>query len=403
MVTTGGQEKHLASMQGISVRLESWPDARPFALFLSHDVDQIYDRELFRVLGDINHLRRMWLSTEPGSPVPCIKRVARALLRPKDPGNDIESILSIERAGGFRSTFFLLEDEVLNRLGGRYRYMDSATRHIAKSIEHCTCEIAVHGAYHNFNNSEAYKAQARSFYEAFGRKPNGIRNHELRHDGFETWRAQRQAGFGYDASFGFNDQIGVRDGKIHPFFPLDGDEEGRRDFVVLPMTIMDSAIFRVMRLPAAGALAACQHVVAQAKATKGLLCLNWHNNYFKEEEYEYWQDTYETLLSGLAEQRPWNATGEEIADWWRRRNQVRLDTEHRSDGHLIVYVHCGLVIEGLVVAIGLPESGMVLGVDGAGEAIRVSSESVEVRIPRLSPEEDTRVTLSLSSIGNRAG
>ena len=44
-----------------------WPNAAPFALFLSHDIDQIYDRELFRLLADINHVRRRFSSEETGN------------------------------------------------------------------------------------------------------------------------------------------------------------------------------------------------------------------------------------------------------------------------------------------------------------------------------------------------
>ena len=39
-------------------RKAKWPGAAEFAAILSHDIDQIHDRELFRWLGDINHLRR---------------------------------------------------------------------------------------------------------------------------------------------------------------------------------------------------------------------------------------------------------------------------------------------------------------------------------------------------------
>jgi len=316
----------VAIARDAEAHIAPWPGGAPFALFFSHDIDQIYDREFFRLLGDMNHLRRVWLHGEPGNTLPCLKRVARAILRPIEAGRDVETILSIERACGFRSTFFLLEDQVFNRLGGRYRYSDPATKRIARSIENSGCEIAVHGAYHNFNDPKAYRAQARSFREAFGRESRGIRNHYLRHDGIETWKAQYEAGFQYDASFGSNEGIGIRAGMIYPFFPFENDQEKKRNFVVLPMTIMDCVLFRKLRLSTGEALALCQRIAEQVKSAGGILCLNWHNTYFEEEEYRSWQDVYENLVGWLADQRPWNATGAEIADWWMSASAVRART-----------------------------------------------------------------------------
>jgi len=55
----------------------NWPDNRPFALFLSHDIDQIHDRELFRILADINHIRRIWIQGEKGSAPLAMRRLVR--------------------------------------------------------------------------------------------------------------------------------------------------------------------------------------------------------------------------------------------------------------------------------------------------------------------------------------
>jgi peptidoglycan/xylan/chitin deacetylase (PgdA/CDA1 family) len=312
-----GELRSLGDQQReIDVQIAPWPGGAPFALFLSHDIDQIYDRGFFRFLGDVNHLWHVLFRSAPGAAGQCAKRIARAFLRPRAPGRDVETILEIERRFGFRSTFFLLEDRTFNRLGGRYCYADAATRRIAGRIVDAGCEIAMHGAYHNFNDPEAYRAQARSFREAFGRESRGIRNHYLRHDGIETWKAQREAGFSYDATYGYNDRIGVRDGRSHPFFPFEHGVRADRGFVVLPMTIMDCTLFWYLRLPASEALALCQRAAEQIIAAGGLLCLNWHNNYFHEEEFKDWQDVYMSLMGWLADQHPWNATGEEIAEWW---------------------------------------------------------------------------------------
>ncbi|MFV1995765.1 MAG: hypothetical protein ACC661_10040, partial [Verrucomicrobiales bacterium] len=132
-----------------------------------------------------------------------------------------------------------------------------------------------------------------------------------------TWRAQLEAGFSYDASFGFTDRAGVRDGRFHPFFVSVGGRGPAADFVVLPLTIMDTVLFRRLRLSQADALELCKTIVLEVESCGGLLSLLWHNDCFNDPEYTEWQDVYCELLSWLAVRRPWNATGEEIASWWR--------------------------------------------------------------------------------------
>lgn len=298
-----------------------WPNNSKFALLLSHDVDELYSRELFRILGDINHLRRIWAEGEPGRAVACIKRIARALIKPRPPGEDINTILAIERMHGYRSTFFLLEDETFNRYGGRYRYADPIVRRIVENIRTANCEIAVHGAYHNGNSATRYRQQARSFATAFGESSKGIRNHYLRHDGLITWQAQHIAGYEYDASFGNNEMAGIKEMIAHPFHPLNG-----HSFVVLPMTIMDSSIFRRMRLSENEAMSLCRKIADEVADRNGLLCLSWHNNFFGDPEYDYWQRCYEMLLEILSERRPYCATGIEIARWWREEGGKRMNT-----------------------------------------------------------------------------
>ena len=73
-----------------------WPDKYPFALFLSHDIDQIHDRELFRILADLNHIRRILIQGEEGSVLLAIWRLLRALFVPKPADKDFKTILEIE-------------------------------------------------------------------------------------------------------------------------------------------------------------------------------------------------------------------------------------------------------------------------------------------------------------------
>ncbi|MBN2108831.1 MAG: hypothetical protein JW832_15500, partial [Deltaproteobacteria bacterium] len=56
---SGQQEARQGICASRGTDAPGWPGGAEFALFLSHDVDQVHDRGLYRTLADINHLRRV--------------------------------------------------------------------------------------------------------------------------------------------------------------------------------------------------------------------------------------------------------------------------------------------------------------------------------------------------------
>ncbi len=331
--------------------LARWPNNAPFALFLSHDIDQIYDRELFRVLADVNHLRRIFTQGETGSAPLAARRVARALFQPKRTLADFETILALGGRHGFRSTFFVLHDRYLARQGARFSFADRAIREIGRMILAAGGELGVHGGYYRFNNAALYRASREALAEAFGVQAVGIRNHLLRFSYPETWRAQAAAGFEYDATYGWNHLLGPRSGLAFPFLTYDRPNQRVLDLLELPLTVMDGTLFRHLGLEGARALEAAWAVVERTAKAGGLVTLLWHGNYFNEREYWDWQMVYEELLSRLATMKPWCATGAEINRWWRARTAVRLASPVRVGDHWRVSLCAGAAIEGLAVCV----------------------------------------------------
>jgi peptidoglycan/xylan/chitin deacetylase (PgdA/CDA1 family) len=242
--------------------------------------------------------------------------MVRSLFHPKDCRRQFNRILEIEAAWGWRSTFFFLEGNRWSRYGSRYLLNDARIQEIAAMIKRSGCEIGVHGGYHDLNHAPGYRRSADRIEAAFKTRPIGIRNHMLRHDGIETWKAQERAGFVYDATFGYNDRVGFREGKMLPFRPCTPANVEGGKLLVLPLAAMDSAIFRSMRIRKEGALSVLRSLLDEVESVGGLLSVLWHNNYFDEPEYAEWEETYEAFLAMAAERRPWCATGAEIASHW---------------------------------------------------------------------------------------
>ncbi|MDY0148744.1 MAG: polysaccharide deacetylase family protein [Kiritimatiellia bacterium] len=307
-----------------------WPGGAKFALFLSHDIDKIFDRELFYSLAALNRIRRLLLRGEGRRACLAGRRLARALFAPKPPELDFQTILDIEARHGFHSTFFVLHDRRWRRRGARYDIQAPALRRITTMITEAGGEIGLHGGVYRFNQAAAYRESRDALRTALGVAPIGIRNHFLLFSGVETWVAQDAAGFQYDSSFGYSDRIGPRDGRMIPFFAEDPAHGGKMKILELPLTVMDVALFRdgtTGEMALERAWAAIEPVIEAG----GLVTLLWHNDYFNEPEYRDWQWTYEQLLARLAQQQPWCVTGSEINDWWRSRSEVRaLDKRGNS-------------------------------------------------------------------------
>jgi peptidoglycan/xylan/chitin deacetylase (PgdA/CDA1 family) len=275
---------------------------------------------MWRVLADVNHARRVLLAGERGSLALASRRIGRALLRPKHSVKDFQTILDIEARYGFRSTFFVLHDRYWARQGARFRISDPDIHAIADLIKDRGCEIGLHGGYYRFNDPGAYRESREVLEEAFCVEVTGIRNHLLRFSGEDTWNAQLEAGFSYDATFGDQTRPGPRDGCDRPFWAIEPAEPSHRGLIELPLTVMDGSLFRYHRLGGEEALEAAWQTISVVVESGGLVTLLWHGNYFNEPEYWDWQWVYEELVHRLAALNPWCATGGEIDWWWRTRN-----------------------------------------------------------------------------------
>ena len=345
------QSKTTAAPSVPLARLCHWPEGRPFALFLSHDVDQIHDREPFRVLADANHIRRRLTSDEPGSMGLAGLRLAGSIFQPQPAQKDFETLLAIEGRHGFRSTFFLRRDKSRARQGRRYSLQCREIQKVGRMILDAGSELGIHGGYYHFNDAKLYRESLEAMESAFGVRPCGIRNHLLHFSYPETWRAQAAAKFAYDATYGLSGELGPRGGWPFPFQTCDANTGEFLNLLELPMTVMDATLFRHLRLGGEAALEKAWQAVAGVIGVGGLVSLLWYNNYFNEPEYWDWQMVYEELLNRLAPLKPWCATGAEINAWWRAKAAVAIRTSSGADGIIKIEIHSPQAIKDLVLEI----------------------------------------------------
>src|SRR5262249_35983330 len=144
----------------------------------------------------------------------------------------------------------------------------------------------------------------------------GIRMHWLLQDE-NTPRVLEQAGYLYDSTSGYNDDIGYRAGTHQVFRPLDC-----RTLLEMPMHIQDGALFYAgkLALPEAEAWRRCQDMIANTEQSGGVLTVLWHDRSLGPERH--WGDFYERLVVELKRRGAWFANARDVVDWFRARRAV---------------------------------------------------------------------------------
>ena len=202
--------------------------------------------------------------------------------------------MEIEDKLGLRSTFYFLNETYPFhpwklrswRLAlGYYDMLDPSIQRVIRDLDGHGWEIGLHGSYLSFRDVNLLKKEKAALESIVGHRVLGIRQHYLNLD-HDTWARQAEAGFLYDASFGFTDDIGFKDNRFQPFMPLPNQR-----FYVMPLAIMDGCVIR-RKNPLADAL----KVVDLAKDQGACLVLNWHQERFNEREFPGWLDLYVRLI-----------------------------------------------------------------------------------------------------------
>ncbi len=327
-VTADAMTAALASVREPLLQKWFWPEAAPFAVFLSHDVDEVRWSWRRRLFMGIRHPRtlaggntRYW---------------------------NFDQALSMERRFSVPSSWYFVAD------GEHRRDPPYALRDVAPMMRELAkkgAEVGVHGSFLSYNDGVRLARERAAVAEVLGRPIPGLRQHFLNFEPNVTWRLQEEAGFAYDTSFALNDTSGFRAGMCHPFRPPG------REILELPLIVMDGQLFWHERLALSQAIEACERLAGEVAARGGLLTLNWHQHTYDALSFPGWWDVYAHLLPWLAERTSLFLTGEQVWRWWTAREAVSVVPARGRSGKLAWEVRSPVDIQGL--------SLRVLGVPGA--------------------------------------
>jgi len=239
----------------------------------------------------------------------------------EEPYWNFERIMEIENKYGVKSTFFFLhETKSIDLLQpknwalslGRYNFFhDEKISEIIQRLHDNGWEIGLHGSYDSYKNKDMLAQEKKLLEDVVGDEIVGIRQHYLNLEIPQTWKIQEEVGFKYDASFGSNYEIGFREGKYLPFHPFNDS------FLVIPLTIMDSALFRNSK-SIEEAWVKCEDLINQAEKRGALLTVVWHQRVFNEKEFPGWSKVYKKVIQECIRRDAWVTKAMDIWRWYNK-------------------------------------------------------------------------------------
>ncbi len=255
------------------------------SVFLSHDIDVVYGA---------------WL--QDGKSAILQGRVYGALRESVNhllghPGwFNFEEIAMEELKHGFSSTFFWIPVKGPEKGVGMNADYSLNDPKLSKVIS----ELEEHGFSHGIHKSIAPFKLADEL-KKLDFKVGANRYHYLKFSFEQLIEEMEGSGLKMDASLGYAEVPGYRNGYSLPFVPYHIKERRPSTFVEVPLCIMDGTFSKYLKLDAKEAKARILKMV-EALPDRSVVSILWHNSHFTDYKYRGYGRLYSELLSYLHKQ-----------------------------------------------------------------------------------------------------
>ena len=310
-----------------------WPDGKPFAVCLTHDVDAVslyslkQSMRARRLQFEKEHLTRKRVKFLLGFGANLAASLKRSWER--DPLHCYERWLEAEKEVSAHSTFFFWPG--WSSIGKRhttdcsYELFDSvefesqevSAGEMIQEIDRRGWEVGLHPSWYSFNSLEELKRQKNALENVVHHELVSVRQHCLHYDIRNTPRIHAAAGFKYDSTLGFNDNVGFRFGTCYPWFLYDLKTEEQLPIMEIPLIVQDGAMLnpnKGLRLDEDNAFEYVMRVARTVEKVGGVLTLLWHTNHIIDQA---WWNLYMRILKYLKHKDVWFASVREIGEWWK--------------------------------------------------------------------------------------
>jgi hypothetical protein len=349
LVAAGQSRKPVVSLLGLELRraalavagrrpvrsLAPWPEGHRWAAAVTHDLDVVEWWPLFPLL----RMAQLGMKGDWS----LFARVARAARRSigRDPvTRGVHSLLQLEAHHRIRATWFVIcaEPTIRSLLAGdsTYRPEGPAARRILTALTHAGHEIGLHGSFATGEDAKSMMGQRRMLSRLADSPGDGIRQHFLRMHPGRTQRIMVEAGFEYDASWGFADRNGFRLGVADVVPAWDAEREVTMPLDLVPLVWMDRALSKYAGVEEAGRwIEDARELARECKAAEGAWVGLWHPNTMEVLGFPGAEPAFVSLLQALADDRPYFASAHKIVQWRRFRRSVRA-ARVSADGRVVL-------------------------------------------------------------------
>ncbi|MDD1669985.1 MAG: polysaccharide deacetylase family protein [Methanomicrobiales archaeon] len=306
-----------------------WPDDRPYAVCLTHDVDEV--RKTYQWLTHpLKLLRRL---DGRGLYLQVLSFVDK--ISGKEPYWTFDTVMKMEEEFGVRSSFFFLQETAKVRIsdmgtwrhsGRRYAWDKPPVDALIRDLGASGWDIGLHGSFQSYLDASLLDRERKALERVTKNRVCTIRQHNLNLRIPDTWLHQERSGLVCDTTLGFNEMIGFRWGTCFPFWPFHQDEGRSLKIVEVPLIIEDIALFNLPD-PQGGWMKPLNAV----RECGGVLTLLWHHPVFNDHEYPGWSRPYRDILATCKNDGAWITSARAIAEWWMGRNNARLHCSFTDD------------------------------------------------------------------------
>ncbi|MCG7851503.1 MAG: polysaccharide deacetylase family protein [Methanosarcinaceae archaeon] len=323
-----------------------WPDGKTFAVCLTHDVDYISTFSFFESLRK----KRIQFAKQTS----IFKKIRLLLSYGADLtgymtrfwSTDIllchERWIEKEMEVGAHSTFFFWPGwsnvTTHHQIDPGYDLFDAVTfegqkisvAEMIREIDRRGWEIGLHPSWYSFDNLEEIKRQKEALESALGHDIVSVRQHYLHYDIRITPRIHARAGFKYDSTLGFNDNVGFRFGTSYPWFLFDLKSNEELPVMEIPLIVQDGALLSSNKGLRLDEDTAFEYVIMIADAVEkvsGTLTLLWHSHHIID---QHWWRLYLRILRYLRKKNAWFGSVREVGEWWKRE-ECNIKTSHRKN------------------------------------------------------------------------
>jgi peptidoglycan/xylan/chitin deacetylase (PgdA/CDA1 family) len=297
----------------------------PFAIAFTHDVDHMRRWTGRGVAAAARRAGRAAVTRDRDRARFELEGLRRAALyhlpRGTDPYWTFPQLLAQETSLGVRSTFFVIASHGHPSDGNDPASYSRRRPALLTLLRARGAEVGVHGNERDRRDPDGLRADRDSLQSAAGVPVVGMRYHYLRCLYHETLPMLDEAGFLYDASLGYAEQEGFRNGCSFPFHPYDLANERPLRLVELPLAVMDSTLQEqhYRGLSADAALPAALAVLERVRAAGGAVAVLWHQNRFDEFLGLGYGDVYWRLVRWATDHGAACVTAESVVRSWLQK------------------------------------------------------------------------------------